>query len=122
MLRLGLGTRNTWLGFRKHQVLALNTSFCYHKHGWKLSQGLLENIQWCIIFTNAEMQTQMLVAGLVTLSLLVPKLSPPLPARNISVYCEHFLQETGLKEWKNELNYEKCGLKIKVISKENFSN
>ena len=29
------------------QHLVKNNSFGCHKHGWKLSQGLLKNIQWC---------------------------------------------------------------------------
>lgn len=39
MLWFGLGTKPTWLGFRKHHVLALNTWFCCLKPFWKCLEG-----------------------------------------------------------------------------------
>ena len=34
----GFGTK-IWFGFVKYLILALNTCFGHHKHGWKLFQS-----------------------------------------------------------------------------------
>lgn len=41
---LGLGAKNTWLGLVKDRVLR----FCHHKHGRKLSRGIVQNISFCM--------------------------------------------------------------------------
>lgn len=52
MVWLGVGAKNTWSGLGKHHVLVSNSGFGCYKQSWKLSQGLLEVIQWFHTFTR----------------------------------------------------------------------
>lgn len=44
MLRvwLGLSTKTTLVGLRKHYVFTWNTWFCHHQHGYKMSPHLIK--------------------------------------------------------------------------------
>lgn len=114
---------DTLLEFGKHHALALNTWFCCHKHGWKLSRPLIQNIRfkssqpWCSKYlllvplrwpkyVPAVTKVTQYVgrSGLNHLSIVgmlmwwwwyeMPNTTIPMSCRKVQ--CQHFILASGL--------------------------